>query len=230
MGYLHKFKTIDHGIYSSLENIRGAAYDNKAKYYERLVGTESFNKLIWYCSRNDLWQFAADAILHSQGTVLDIGCGGLAQTSTLYAATANECTLFDRSVEMLKIARSRLVKQSGYLPSNISLLQGDAFHLPFENNAFDVVCSFGTIHLFDNKQDFVNETLRVLRPGGRFFFYTMTGEKLISRYFMSALRVINEFGEVYSRQQTLSLFDSAVLQTSSYMKGSVLFIYGQKIL
>ncbi|MEC5147161.1 methyltransferase domain-containing protein [Chitinophaga sp. 212800010-3] len=229
MSYSDKFREIDQGIYSSLENIRGARYDNKAKYYERLVGTEAFNRIIWNCSRNELIKFAAEAILHSPGTVLDIGCGGLAQTAMLYRTTSNHCTLFDRSFEMLKIARFRLLEGGNTIPPNIRLLQGNAFELPFPDNHFDTICSFGTIHLFDNKQDFVNEILRVLKKGGRFYCYTMTGEQMIGRVFMSLFRLIREFGEVWSEQQNLSLFDSEQLQVRSYRIGSVLFIYGQKI-
>ncbi|NLR82782.1 class I SAM-dependent methyltransferase [Chitinophaga eiseniae] len=230
MSYSHKFKLIDgQGIYTSLKNIKGARYDNKAKYYERLVGAEMFNRTIWGCSRAELQRFAAEAILHSRGTVLDIGCGGLAQTAMLYSTTSNHCTLFDRSLEMLKIAQSRLLGEKGVLPSHIGLLQGDAFDLPFANNTFDTICSFGTIHLFDNKQDFVNEILRVLKKGGRFYCYTMTGEKIIGRVFMSLFRTIGEFGKVLSERQNLALFDNEQLQVQSYRVGSVLFIYGQKI-
>ncbi|MBO9728111.1 MAG: class I SAM-dependent methyltransferase [Chitinophaga sp.] len=229
MSYSGKFKVAAQGIYSSLENIGGAKYDSKAKYYERLVGTETFNCIFWACSRKELQKFAATAILHSTGTLLDVGCGGLAQTSDLYQATTNDCTLFDRSLEMLKIAQGRLLEKTGTLPSNIHLLQGNAFDIPFPDNTFDNICSFGTIHLFDNKQDFVNELLRVLKKGGRFYFYTMTGELTVGRIFMKLLRMNHEFGEVWSEKQNLSLFNSAHLEVQSYRVGSVLFIYGQKI-
>lgn len=146
-----------------------------------------------------------------------------------FSTTSNHCTLFDRSLEMLKIAQSRLFWEKGVLPAHIGLLQGDAFDLPFANNTFDTICSFGTIHLFDNKQDFVNEILRVLKKGGRFYCYTMTGEKIFGRAFMSLFRIIGEFGKVCSERQNLALFDNEQLQVQSYRVGSVLFIYGQKI-
>ncbi len=221
-------KTVDRDIYSSLENPKGAKYDNKAKYYERVVGTKLFNRLFWGTQPSDYTNFARNAITDRKGSLLDVGCGGLTQTASLYRATANECVLADRSVEMLKIAHSRLEDGNGAIPPNIQLLQTDAFHLPFPDNTFDTLCSFGTIHLFDDKQAFVNSLLRVLKKGGRFYFLSMTTEKLIARLFMAQLRPFGEFGPLFSARQTLSLFDSEALDVKSYMKGSVIFIYGQK--
>ncbi|NML38092.1 class I SAM-dependent methyltransferase [Chitinophaga sp. G-6-1-13] len=223
------FRQITRGIYTCLENTGGASYDFKAGYYERLVSTHWFNRLFWDTSRNDYQEFAAKAILRTAGTVLDIGCGGLAQTAQLYRATSNDCILLDRSLEMLKIARARLSADNGQLPSHIQLLQGNAFQLPFPDNTFDIVCSFGTIHLFDNKREFVDEALRVLKPGGRCYFYSMTNERKISRVFMSSLRLIHEFGEVYSAAQTLSLFHQRPFLLQSHLIGSTIFIEGRKM-
>lgn len=228
MSHTDPFRQITRGIYTCLDNPAGASYDFKAGYYERLVSTRWFNRFFWDTSRNDFQEFAAAAILRTAGTVLDIGCGGLAQTAQLYRATGNDCILLDRSLEMLKIARARLTAGSGPLPAHIQLLQGNAFQLPFPDNTFDTVCSFGTIHLFDNKQDFVDEALRVLKPGGKCYFYSMTSERRISRVFMSSLRLINEFGEVYSVSQTLSLFHQRPLQIKSHVIGSTVFIQGRK--
>ncbi|WP_160712573.1 class I SAM-dependent methyltransferase [Chitinophaga solisilvae] len=229
MQYTDRFKEAAPGILSALENTRGAAYDNKAIFYERLVSTMLFNKLCWNVNRDDFKKFAAMPVLQSAGNVLDIGCGGLAQTADLYSRTTHICTLLDRSLEMLRIAKGRLTARCGAIPSNITLLQANAFQLPFDDSSYDTICSFGTIHLFDNKQDFLHEMLRVLKPGGKFYFYTMTNETIISRLFMELLRLFNEFGVVLSRQQTCALFDSKTLSVQHYMKGSVLFIYGQKL-
>lgn len=229
MSHTDPIRQVTRGIYTCLENPARASYDFKAGYYERLVSTRWFNRFFWDTSRQDYQAFAAEAILRTSGTVLDIGCGGLAQTAQLYRATGNDCILLDRSLEMLKIARARLSAGGRRLPANVQLLQGNAFQLPFPDNTFDTVCSFGTIHLFDNKQAFVDEALRVLKPGGRYYFYSMTGERKISSIFMSSLRLINEFGEVYSVAQTISLFDKPSLQVKSHVIGSTVFIQGRKM-
>lgn len=227
---LTHYNIADQHIRSSFPHVKGAPYDLKARYYEKLVGTKLFNRFFWGTTPDDYKAFAKDAIVGSGKEILDIGCGGLAQTAQLYLSTDNNCTLADRSVGMLKVARQRLMEKTGAMPSNIQLLQTDAFHLPFADHTFDTICSFGTIHLFDNKQEFVNETLRVLKKGGRFYYLSMTSQTLISNLFMSALRWFNEFGIVCSAEETVALFDNDALKVNSYMKGSVVFISGEKIL
>jgi ubiquinone/menaquinone biosynthesis C-methylase UbiE len=223
------FKTIDSGIYSALENVTGAAYDSKAKMYEKLVSSRLYNKIIWGTSPDDYTSFSEQAIHSANGLVLDAGCGGLIQTSGIYRTTKNRCVLIDNSSEMLSIAKSRLVDAQGQVPSNITLLQADAFHLPFPDNTFDTVCSFGMIHIFDDKQAYVNEVLRTLKPGGSFYFSSMTTKRAMSAWYMGQLQKMKEFGVLFSEEQTLSLFQHTSLTFKSHMKGSMVFIEGNKM-
>jgi ubiquinone/menaquinone biosynthesis C-methylase UbiE len=226
--FLDNFQKIDTNMYSVLGDYTGAAYDNKAMMYEKLVSKNLYNKIIWGTSPNDYKEFAQKAIGSTQGLLLDAGCGGLIQTSDIYLKAKNTCVLVDNSAEMLKIAKRRLGNFSSNQSNNIHLVQADVFDLPFPNNTFDSVCSFGMIHLFDNKQAFVNEVLRTLKPGGAFYFSTMTTKRAISSFYMSQLRKMNEFGELYSENQTSALFDDVSLSFKTYMKGSMLFIEGRK--
>jgi len=227
--FVGDFRKIDADIYSVLDNYAGAAYDSKARIYEKLVSKKLYNKIIWGTSPEDYKEFARKAIHSSSGKLLDAGCGGLIQTAEIYLQARNQCILVDNSVEMLKIAKGRLSKEGGKLDRHIKLLQADVFHLPFPDNTFDTVCSFGMIHLFDNKSEFVDEVLRTLKIGSSFYFSTMTTKRFISKIYMSQLRKINEFGELFSEEQTLSLFDNEALSVECYMKGSMLFIEGRKL-
>ncbi|WP_413992636.1 class I SAM-dependent methyltransferase [Labrys okinawensis] len=52
----------------------------------------------------------------------------------------------------------------------IAWRQADALHLPFEPGSFDAVCCQFGVMFFPDKVAGYQETLRVLRPGGRFLF------------------------------------------------------------
>lgn len=74
-------------------------------------------------------------------------------------------TATDLNPPMLERAAAR----QGVDP-RITWQQADATHLPFAAESFDaVVCQFGAM-FFPDRIDGYREALRVLRPGGRFFF------------------------------------------------------------
>ena len=224
-----KFKTIEESLFSNLDNITGGAYDNKAKMYERLVGSKLYNKIMWGTSPADYTTFAEQALNNSTGTVLDIGCGGLIQTANLYSRGKANYILLDNSIEMLKIGKQRIIDLCTKVPDTINFLQGDAFNLPFEDNSLDAVFSFGVLHVFENKKALIHEALRVLKPGHKFYFTSLTSDRVISKAYMNLLRGQKEFGEPLTSKQTLELFDPTRIDIESYVKGSMIFISGIKL-
>lgn len=73
-------------------------------------------------------------------------------------------TATDLNGAMLEVAQQR---STG---SDITYMPADACQLPFDNDKFDtVVCQFG-IMFFPDKAKALQETLRVLKPGGKYVF------------------------------------------------------------
>jgi len=72
----------------------------------------------------------------------------------------------DFSPEMLSVARQRCARAFGD-KAQLKWVQGDAQHLPFEDNSFDgAIISFGLRNLTDLQKG-LNEMARVVKPGGR---------------------------------------------------------------
>lgn len=98
--------------------------------------------------------------------VLDLGCG--AGTDTLVAAQMvapdGRVTGIDMTPAMLAKARAAVTEMGA---RNIELVEGEAEHLPFADESFDVVISNGVIDLIPDKDAVFGELFRVLRPGGR---------------------------------------------------------------
>ena len=93
--------------------------------------------------------------------VLEIGCGMGCPTETMARAGAQvfAVDLTDTAVEMTK----RRLELHG-LTANIQ--RGDAEALPFEDNTFDFVWSWGVIHHSSRTGRIVRQIARVLKPEG----------------------------------------------------------------
>ncbi len=220
-----KIKKIEEGIYTCVDGA-GAAYDNKAKMYERLVSSRIYNRIMWGTSPDDYTAFAATALGAQAGLTLDLGCGGLTHTADLYAKTERVLILVDHSLAMLRIAQERLRRKIGAVPERVRFLQADAFALPFPAECFDAVCSFGMLHLFNNRQDLIAEALRVLKRGGRFYFSSLTADRPFSKRVIQSLQ--GEFGAPFTSAETLALFDARVVAVEHFTRGSMVFVSGEK--
>jgi len=60
-----------------------------------------------------------------------------------------------------------------------SLVMGDAESLPFQESAYDFVYSFGVAHHSPDTQKIINETYRVLKPGGKSYFTVYNKNSLL---------------------------------------------------
>jgi SAM-dependent methyltransferase len=98
--------------------------------------------------------------------VLDLGSG--AGTDSLVAAQmvgeAGCVTGIDMTLEMLAKARGAAAEMGA---TNVEFVEGEAEHLPFDDESFDVVISNGVIDLIPDKDTVFAELHRVLVPGGR---------------------------------------------------------------
>jgi arsenite methyltransferase len=98
--------------------------------------------------------------------VLDVGCG--ACMDTLVAAQmvgpTGSVTGIDMTPEMVAKARGSIAEMG---LGNVTIVEGSAEHLPFDDASFDVVLSNGVIDLIPDKDAVFSEITRVLRSGGR---------------------------------------------------------------
>jgi len=92
-----------------------------------------------------------------RGHLLEVGSGTGYWLNLLHQSTPN---LFgaDFSLGMIRQARRQAAP--------IKFSRGSAVHLPYKNNAFDLVYSVDAVHHFGNHRAYVDEAFRVLKPGG----------------------------------------------------------------
>ncbi len=98
----------------------------------------------------------------SLGALLDVGTG-TGRMAELFAPASAHVTAFDKSPEMLRLARARLQHLP---PTRVSLVQGDFTALPFSDQAFDTVLFHQVLHYALAPETVLAEAARVARPGG----------------------------------------------------------------
>ena len=91
--------------------------------------------------------------------VLDLGCGPGTYVRYL-CGNYQRVVGLDYSIPSLLKARGKDQKKKGIY------IGGDAYALPFKENAFDLILSIGTLQSMEKPEKVINEIKRVLRPNG----------------------------------------------------------------
>lgn len=147
--------------------------------------------------------------LPPRGRLLDIGCGtGLFIEKYLQAG--GTAVGIDLSGRMVERARDRL--------ETCSFAVGNGETLPFKDNSFDGISSLLVFSYVKNPGQMLNESFRVLRPGGAIAICTL-GKKLITRGIPALYRfsekmkvkhvVMKNFGEHYYDEEEMQALFSA---------------------
>jgi len=104
------------------------------------------------------------AALSGEERVLDCGTGA-GHTALLLARQAREVVGIDVTGEMLEAARALAAARR---IENVRFELADACSLPYPDGSFDVVSNRQSAHHYADLGRALDETRRVLRPGGRF--------------------------------------------------------------
>ena len=99
------------------------------------------------------------------GSVLEIGAGAGANLS-FYPGNIS-LTLLDKNPYMVK----KLIKKTKLLDVDAEVILDSAETLPFPDNSFDSVVVTLVLCMVDNVNSVLDEIYRVLKPGGKFYFY-----------------------------------------------------------
>lgn len=140
----------------------------ESQEYTRMHALET--EYWWFVGRREiiagLLRDAPKSSSDSDLQLLDIGCGTGANLPMLRNAVGKDghVTAMDFSPLALEFARTHPES------NGVSLLQGDALHLPFENESFHLLTMLDVLeHLSDDVRA-LSEVRRVLKPGGALVF------------------------------------------------------------
>lgn len=94
--------------------------------------------------------------------LLEVGCG-LGTDLLQFARGGAFVTGIDLTPQSIDLVKRRFQLEGIPVDARVS----DAENLPFADNSFDVVYSFGVLHHTPNTQKAIDEVFRVLKPGGK---------------------------------------------------------------
>ena len=98
--------------------------------------------------------------------ILDVATGTGMVAAELVARGAGTVIGLDQSEAMLAAARRRLARDPA-LGGHITLVRGEAEHLPFADASFDALTFTYLLRYVDDRAATMRELARVVKPGGR---------------------------------------------------------------
>jgi tocopherol O-methyltransferase len=102
--------------------------------------------------------------------ILDVGCG--IGGSTLYLAEKFQAEATGITLSPVQANRATERAQNAQLGQQVNFLVANALEMPFEDDSFDLLWSLESGEHMPNKQQFLRECYRVLKPGGLFLMAT----------------------------------------------------------
>jgi tocopherol O-methyltransferase len=102
--------------------------------------------------------------------ILDVGCG--IGGSSLYLAEKFNARATGITLSPVQANRARQRSQAAGIGDRTTFLVADALNMPFADESFDFVWSLESGEHMPDKQKFMQECYRVLKPGGRFLMAT----------------------------------------------------------
>jgi len=125
----------------------------------------TFGKIV---QKGGLQRFFSKIQLPQSAYFLEIGCkDGYALPIINQCFAPQKIVGVDIDTNSLKIAQNRISKKQ---IKNIEIKPADAQHLPFDNEMFDVIFMFATLHHIPDWKKALNEVNRTLKSGGYFIF------------------------------------------------------------
>lgn len=138
-----------------------------SKTWERAFSA-LYDPLLWVGERAGMAKRRRELLAEANGRVLELGAGsGL--NLPYYPEEIEELTLSEPSAPMVTKLRWRLRKVNREGRQD-QVVVATAEELPFDDDSFDTVVSTLVLCTVDDPRRAIEETARVLRPGGKLLF------------------------------------------------------------
>lgn len=138
-----------------------------AAYFDEIEA----RRYAWHYHLRELF----DSLQGSHGKLLEIGCG-IGVDSIQLARCGFDVTAVDLTENALAVAKDYAALRG----VTIDFQLANAEQLPFENDSFEAVYSFGVLHHTPDIEAAVREVHRVLKPGGKAYIMLYHRDSIVN--------------------------------------------------
>ncbi len=142
--------------------------------------------------------------IDSSFRILDIGCG----TGQTAAFISNQYNCHVSAIENNKIMLSKAKERLASVGLPVTLMEGKAEELPFEDNQFDIILSESVIS-FTEQPLSLSELQRVLKPNGVLLAIEMTLEKLIDQQELESFTTFYGVSRLHTEDEWIETLNGA---------------------
>ena len=221
-------REVEPHIYSFRPVDESAYYDHFGGIYEVIACNRYYNRLVWGYSISEYSRLCADALQSAKDEwVLDAGCGSLAFTAKTYIRHVTRPTvLFDQSVRMLRLAKSRIIKLSGSVPGNMVFVQGDVTGLPFKDRSIGTVIALNLFHAVPETgtRTMLSELRRVMSERGSMTLTTLVKNNRLADKYIDKLGKLDALVP-RSVDQLHAIFENFGMPVKYLIKGNLAFVH-----
>jgi ubiquinone/menaquinone biosynthesis C-methylase UbiE len=153
----------------------------------------------------------------NQQRVLDVGCG---RGGTIFVIKQFFNPQSVQGIDLSSNAIASCRKNHHY--DNVRFDEGDAEHLPFNDEQFDIVTNVESSHSYPNINAFYAQVFRVLRPGGCFLYTDVMPVLDMPRYLAELKRIgfVLEVDRDITPNVLLSCDEVATTRVSAFDSGN----------
>ena len=188
-----KLGEVEPGLFSVCEpDKRGAPYDSKVEYYDKMVSSKRYLKYAWGANVSTIRSFMVEAFDSGPGVIVDLAAGTSVDAVALYGKTNRPTIVVDLSLGMLRKGRQRLVSLCDEIPDHVSFLQADAYSLPFRPASVSTLLCHGAFHVLPSTEAVVAEWQRILGDAGSLFMSSLVKDRWFGRIYLAMLYRLGE--------------------------------------
>jgi ubiquinone/menaquinone biosynthesis C-methylase UbiE len=192
------------------QHVHWGYWENPGK---QLISPEEFHR----AAESMLKKMVQSAKIRNGMKILDVGCG-LGGTIKFLNHEYHSCTFVGVNIDerQIKIGKTATVVENN---NSVNFVKADAGSLPFLPEYFEVILCVESIFHFHDRQIFLHECERILKPGGVLVISDFVPIKYFGKWMNSAEQATHLVGRMYGELHTdISISQYRALARASGME------------